>query len=81
MQSVLLPAVSTGFIAVRLIKGGWMRQPQYVACAIVGAMAAAILLHGLSPEDDGGMVLGSLAGLAGAWAGMTAFDLLLGGEA
>jgi hypothetical protein len=81
MQDVLLAAVSTGFLAVRLIKGGWTRQPHYVACAILGALAAALVLHHLSPEDDGGFIAGALAGLAGAWAGMAAFDLLLGREA
>lgn len=81
MQDILLSAISTGFLAVRLVKGGWMRQPHYVACGILGALLAALILHGISPEDDGGMLAGSLAGLAGAWIGMAAFDRLFRSQA
>jgi hypothetical protein len=78
MSDILISAISTGFLMVRLFKGSWLRNPQYLACAICGSILAALALHLFWPVMDDSFVVGGLTGLAGSWAGMALFDLALG---
>jgi hypothetical protein len=78
MSDILFSAVTTGFFMVRLFKGPWLKNPQYLAAAICGSILAALTLHLFWPVADGFFVVGGVTGLAGSWAGIALFDLALG---
>jgi hypothetical protein len=75
MSDILFSAVTTGFFMVRLVKGPWRRNPQYLASAICGAIVGALALHLFWPAMDDDFIVGGLTGLAGSWAGMALFDM------
>lgn len=76
MSAILISALSSSFFLVRIVKGPWMRNPQYLAAATVGAVAIGLLLASYDPGMENNFVTGGIAGLAGAWAGIAAFDLI-----
>jgi hypothetical protein len=78
MGELLFSAVTTAFLMVRLFRGPWRRNPQYLAAAICGATVAALALHAVWPAMDGSFVVGGLTGLAGSWGAMALFDKALG---
>ncbi|WP_311028949.1 hypothetical protein [Mesorhizobium koreense] len=78
MSDILFSAVTTGFFMVRLFRGPWLKNPQYLAAAICGSILAALTLHLFWPVMDDSFVVGGGAGLAGSWVGMALFDLAVG---
>jgi hypothetical protein len=78
MSGILLSAISSGFFMVRIIKGPWRRNPQYLAASIAGSIVAILVLHSLWPDMDDDFIVGGIAGVAGAWGGMILFDTALG---
>jgi hypothetical protein len=78
MSGILFSAVATGFFMVRLCKGPWLKNPQYLAAAICGSILAALVLHLFWPVMDDSFFVGGATGLAGSWAGMALFDMVLG---
>jgi len=71
MSDLLLSGIFTAFTMVWLLKGPWLRNPQYLATGILGAIVAVLLLDGLWPAYDDDFIVGS-------WAGMALFDAILG---
>ena len=45
MSDLLLSAIFTAFTMVRVIKGPWLRNPQYLATGILGAVVGTLVLH------------------------------------
>ncbi|MFZ1773496.1 MAG: hypothetical protein WAT78_06010 [Rhizobiaceae bacterium] len=80
MPGILLSALFSCFTMVRIAKGPWMRNPQYLAVSLVGSVLAMLALNAYSPGMADEFVAGTLAAMAGAYAGIAAFDLALGGE-
>jgi hypothetical protein len=78
MSDILFSAVTTGFFMVRLFRGPWLKNPQYLAAAICGSILAALTLHLFWPVMDDSFIVGGATGLAGSWAGMALFDLAVG---
>jgi glycerol uptake facilitator-like aquaporin len=78
MSDILFSAVTTGFFMVRLFRGPWLKNPQYLAAAICGSILAALTLHLFWPVMDDSFVVGGATGRAGSWAGMALFDLAVG---
>jgi membrane associated rhomboid family serine protease len=78
MSDLLLSAIFTDFTMVRLLKGPWLRNPQYLASGIIGALVGTLLLHGFWPAADDDFIVGSVTGIFGSWAGMALFDTILG---
>jgi hypothetical protein len=78
MSDILLSAVTTGFFMVGVLRGPWLRNPQYLAAAICGSVLAALMLHLFWPVMDDSFVVGGVTGLGGSWAGMTLFDMAVG---
>lgn len=76
MPEIVLSALSTAFLLVRFVKGPWRRHPQYVAAALIGALAVGLIMAKFTPDIGNDFVLGGLAGLAGARAGIAAFDAI-----
>ncbi len=78
MSDLLLSAVFTAFTMVRLLRGPWLRNPQYLASGIVGAIVGALLLHVFWPAADDDFIVGGAIGIFASWAGMALFDTILG---
>ena len=78
MSDILLPAIFTAFTMVRVLKGPWLRNPQYLASGILGAIIGALLLHAFWPAYDYDFIVGGVTGIFGSWAGMALFDAILG---
>jgi membrane associated rhomboid family serine protease len=78
MSDLLLSAIFTAFTTVRVLRGPWLRNPQYLASGIVGAIVGALLLHGFWPAYDDDLIIGGVTGIFGSWAGMALFDAILG---
>ncbi|WP_244620043.1 hypothetical protein [Mesorhizobium sp. NFR06] len=83
MSDLLLSAVFTAFTMVRVLKGSvlkgsWLRNPQYLATGILGAIAGALLLNAYWPAYDDDFIVGGVTAIFGSWAGMALFDAILG---
>lgn len=78
MTYLLVSAVLGSFMMVRLFKGPWGRNPQYLAAAIAGSVAGTLLLHTFWPALDDDFIAGGIVGIAGPIAGIVLFDALLG---
>lgn len=78
MSEIIFSAVTTGFFMVRLFKGPWVRNPQYLAAAICGSVLAALMLHLFWPAMDDSFMVGGATGLAGSWGGIALFDAAIG---
>lgn len=77
MSDLLVSAIFTAFTMVRLLKGPWLRNPQYLASGIVGAVVGTLLLHRFGPGFDDDFIVGGATGIFGSWAGMALFDTIL----
>lgn len=78
MSDLLFSAVLTAFTMVRVLKGSWTRNPQYLATGILGAIVGALVLHAYWPAYDDDFVVGGVTGIFGSWAGMALFNAMLG---
>jgi hypothetical protein len=78
MSELLLSAILTAFTMVRIIKGPWLRNPQYLAAGIAGSVVAALVLHTYWPGFEDDFIVGGVVGIAGSWGGMVLFDTALG---
>jgi|CXWK01.1.fsa_nt_gi uncharacterized membrane protein YoaK (UPF0700 family) len=80
LSLIALSAVLASFFAVRILKGPWRRNPQYLAVAIVGSIVGALLLHAGWPQFDSDFVLPTIVSFIGSCAAVFAFDQLIGAE-
>ncbi len=78
MPSILVSAVLSAFFATRLLKGAWVRNPQYLALSMVGSLAGILVLHSGWPQFDDGFVVPNAVSLAGAFVAVFAFDRAIG---
>lgn len=78
MSEILLSSVLSGFFMVRVVKGPWLRNPQYLAASIAGSILATLILHAVWPDADGDLIFSSLAAFGGSFAGIVLFDAALG---
>ena len=66
MPFIVINGLFSSFFLVRVIKGAWMRNPQYLAVAVVGAVGAMLSLNAMEPGMADGFIAGNLAAFAGA---------------
>jgi hypothetical protein len=78
MSELLLSAVFTAFWTVRLVRGSWLRNPQYLAVGIVGSILGAVVLRAISPDLEDDFIVGGLIGVAGSWGGILLFETAIG---
>ena len=78
LSLIALSAVLSSFFAVRIIKGPWRSNPQYLAVAIVGSVVGALLLHASWPQFDSDFVLPTIASFIGSCVAVFAFDQVIG---
>jgi len=76
--TIALSAILSAFMAVRIIKGGWMRNPQYLAVSIVGSIVGAFILHLSSAELEAEWFIPTLACFIGSCAAVFIFDQMIG---
>lgn len=77
-MTIVLFAVLSSFFAVRILKGHWMRNPQYLAVAMIGSVAGALLLHAGWPQFDEDLLLPTIASFVGSCVAVFAFDQVVG---
>jgi uncharacterized membrane protein YeaQ/YmgE (transglycosylase-associated protein family) len=77
---IVLSAVLSSFFAVRIIKGHWTRNPQYLAVAMVGSVVGAVVLHAGWPELDGDLLLPTIVSFIGSCVAVFAFDQMIGAD-
>lgn len=78
MPNIVLSALLSSFLIVRVFKGPWLRNPQYLAVCIVGSAAAMLVLNSLSPGAADEFIAGNGAAFMGAYLAVIAFDALTG---
>jgi uncharacterized membrane protein YjjP (DUF1212 family) len=78
MPEILVSAISCAFFAVKLSKGKWGQNPQYLVVAIIGGVLASLTLSAVSPEYYDDFVVSNVAVLTGSWLGIFGFDMALG---
>jgi hypothetical protein len=76
--SIILSALFSSFLTVKIVKGSWTRNPQYLVLSIVGGAIAMVALNALSPGSADDFILGNVATFAGAIATIFAFDAATG---
>jgi hypothetical protein len=76
--SIILSALFSSFLTVKLVKGSWTRNPQYLVLSIIGGAIAMTVLNTVSPGSADDFILGNVAAFAGAAAGIFAFDAAIG---
>lgn len=77
MPGLLFNAILSAFFLVRVVKGPWLRYPHYVAAATAMSVAALLVLRSVAPGAEDSLIAGNLAGLAGAWLGLVAYDRIV----
>lgn len=78
MPDIILSALLSSFLIVRVFKGPWSRNPQYLAVCMVGSTAAMLLLNMVSPGSADGFIAGNGAAFMGAYAAVVIFDVVTG---
>ena len=78
MPDLVISGLFSSFLLVRVIKGPWLRNPQYLAVAMVGAVLAMLSLNAVEPGMADEFIAGNLAAFAGAFVAIAAYDLALG---
>lgn len=78
MPDIILSALFSSFFIVRVIKGPWMANPQYLAISIFGSATAMLVLNALSPGAADAFIAGNGAAFAGAYLSIAAFDMATG---
>ncbi len=77
MFGIAFSALFNSFFVVRIVKGPWRRNPQYLAVAMVGSILATLTLKAFWPGMEDSFIIGGLVSFGGSWAGMMLFDAVL----
>ena len=80
VSSLIMSAVFSSFLTVRIVKGPWLRNPQYLVLSVMGGAAAMMALNVFSPGAADGFIAGNIAAFAGAVLSILAFDAAIGAE-
>ncbi len=78
---VFLTSLFSSFFLVRLLKGSWLRNPVYLALAIIGGLIGLISAMSMWPGSENDLIAGNAAALAGAWALIFVYDRAAGSSA
>ena len=78
MAEVFLTSLFSSFFLVRLLKGSWLKQPVYLALAIIGGLAGLIGTSVMWPGSENDWIAGNFAALVGAWALIMLYDRVVG---
>ena len=76
MPSLVLSAVFSSFLFVRLFKGPWGRNPQYLAAAMIGSVLLSVAAENYFPGASDDFINSNLLAAAGSGAGIFLFGLV-----
>jgi hypothetical protein len=78
LPKLVLSALSSSFLTVKLVKGSWARNPQYLGLSMAGSTMAMLIASVVAPGSTDDFVIRIIVAFAGAFASMTAFDKAIG---
>lgn len=78
LPTIVLSALSSSFLTVKLVKGSWAHNPQYLGLSMVGSTMAMLFVSAIAPGSTDDFVVRIIVAFAGAFASMTAFDKAIG---
>lgn len=74
MPSLVFNALFSSFFVVRVAKGRWMRNPHYLAAAMLASLVSLLILDACSSGSADSLIYGNLASMAGGWLGIALYD-------
>lgn len=78
MPTLVLSAVLSSFMFVRLFKGPWARNPQYLAAAMIGSAIMSLIGENYFPGSGGDMLTADMLAGVGSAAGIFLFGIIAG---
>lgn len=78
MPTLILSAVLSSFTFVRLFKGPWARNPQYLAAAMIGSAVVSLIGEGYFPGSGDDFLTANLLACVGSAAGIFLFGVIAG---
>ena len=75
--SILMTAIFSSFLVVRLLKGSWTRDPAALVVAMVGGVVVALVARNMEVEWLADPLVTRIAISAGAFAFAFGFDMAL----
>ena len=76
MPTLVLSALVSSFTFVRLLKGPWSRNPQFLAAAMIGAIVFSLAGDHFYPGSGDDFITGNIITFSGSAAGIFLFGLL-----
>lgn len=77
MPILVINALLSSLFAVRVFKGPWLRNPQYLVIAIVGCAVGMLGLEAFEPGLSEDFIFGNLSAIVGAFVAITLFDRVM----
>jgi hypothetical protein len=77
MPTVVFSALLSSFFTVRILKGPWMRNPQYLAVTMVATSIAGMAADKFAPGLFDDFIAGNLIAFAAAALSIFAFDAVV----
>lgn len=78
MPDLVISALVSSFTFVRLLKGPWLRHPQFLAAAMIGSVVASLLVQSIDPATADGMIGSTIVAFAGSAAGIFLLGQVIG---
>lgn len=78
MPDLVISALISSFTFVRLLKGPWLRNPQYLAAAMIGSVVLSLVAEKLDPGSSDSLVNATVYAFAGSAAGIFLLGQLIG---
>lgn len=78
MPDLIISALVSSFTFVRLLKGSWLRYPQFLAAAMIGSVVVSVLADKLDPGSADGLINSTVFAFAGSAAGIFLLGQMIG---
>lgn len=78
MPDLVISALVSSFTVVRLLKGPWLRYPQFLAAAMIGSVVLSLVAEKLDPGSADSMINATIYAFAGSAAGIFLLGQMIG---
>ena len=78
MPDLVISALISSFTFVRLLKGPWLRYPQFLAAAMIGSVVLSLVAEKIDPGSSDSMINATVYAFAGSAAGIFLLGQMLG---